>query len=166
MDATSFYGIEVPELEVCWSPNEGGASLKKITAVGLDLAKAVFQVHGVDEQGHAVLRKSLRRSQLATFFSQLPPCLIGMEACSGAHHWARKPQALGHEVRLVPPQYVKPYVKTNKTDAADAQAICEAMGRPGMRFVPVKTVEQQAILAVHRAREGGTTLYLRGWEGG
>lgn len=128
--------------------------MKKITAVGLDLAKTVFQVHGADEDGRAVLRKQLRRGQVAEFFSQLPPCLVGMEACGSAHHWARKLQQMGHQVRLIAPQYVKPFVKRNKTDAADAEAICEAMQRPGMRFVAVKTGEQQAILSVHRARQG------------
>ena len=128
--------------------------MKKITAVGLDLAKAVFQVHGADEDGRAVLRKQLRRGQVAAFFSQLPACLVGMEACGSAHHWARKLREMGHEVRLMAPQYVKPFVKRNKTDAADAEAICEAMQRPGMRFVAVKTGEQQAILSVHRVRQG------------
>jgi transposase len=125
--------------------------------VGLDLAKTVFQVHGVDIAGQAVVRRRLARSQLLGFFGnsqllgffgKLPPCIVGMEACSSAHHWARELTRLGHEVRLIPPQYVKPYVKRNKTDAADAEAICEAVGRPNMRFVPIKTVEQQAVLAL------------------
>jgi transposase len=124
----------------------------KITTVGLDLAKSVFQVHGVDVRGKAMLRKQLKRSEMATFFANLPPCLIGMEACSSAHHWARKLTALGHEVRLMAPQFVKPYVKTNKNDRNDAEAICEAVARPTMRFVPVKTPEQQTVLALHRAR--------------
>ena len=124
----------------------------KITTVGLDLAKSVFQVHGVDARGKAVLRKQLKRSEMATFFANLPSCLIGMEACSSAHHWARKLEALGHEVRLMAPQFVKPYVKTNKNDRNDAEAICEAVARPNMRFVPVKTQEQQTVLALHRAR--------------
>jgi len=124
----------------------------KITTVGLDLAKSVFQVHGVDVRGKAMLRKQLKRSEMATFFANLPPCLIGMEACSSAHHWARKLVALGHEVRLMAPQFVKPYVKTNKNDRNDAEAICEAVTRPTMRFVPVKTSEQQTVLALHRAR--------------
>jgi transposase len=142
--------------------------VKKVTAVGLDLAKAVFQVHGADEDGRAVLRKTLRRGKVLEFFSQLPACVVGMEACSGAHHWARKLLQMGHQVRLIAPQYVKPYVKTNKTDSADAEAICEAMQRPGMRFVPVKTEEQQAILSVHRARQGfvdartATANHIRG----
>ncbi|MDM0037432.1 IS110 family transposase [Variovorax sp. J22G21] len=126
----------------------------KITTVGIDLAKNVFQVHGVDEHDKAVLRKQLRRDQMATFFVNLPPCVIGIEACSSAHHWARKLVAMGHTVRLKAPQFVKPYVKTNKNDAADAEAICEAVGRPNMRFVPVKNVEQQAVLALHRVRQG------------
>src|SRR3989442_6312046 len=126
----------------------------KITTVGLDLAKSVFQVHGVDARGKALLRKQLKRSEMLTFFANLPPCLIGMEACSSAHHWARKLTTLGHEVRLMAPQFVKPYVKTNKNDRNDAEAICEAVARPNMRFVPVKTPEQQTVLALHRARAG------------
>ena len=120
--------------------------------VGLDIAKNVFQVHGADATGRRVLRRRLRRGEVAAFFARLPPCLVGIEACPGAHHWARELQALGHEVRLIPPQYVKPFVKTNKTDAADAEAICEAVVRPTMRFVPVKTVEQQAATMLHRTR--------------
>ena len=116
----------------------------KITTVGIDLAKNVFQAHGVDEHGKAVLRKQIKRAQVAQFFANLPPCVIGMEACGSAHHWARKLQAFGHTVKLMAPQFVKPYVKTNKNDAADAEAICEAVRRPNMRFVSIKTVEQQA----------------------
>lgn len=126
----------------------------KITTVGIDLAKSVFQLHGVDGAGHTVIRKQVKRDQLAPFFANLPPCLIGMEACGSAHHWARKLQSLGHTVKLMAPQFVKPYVKTNKHDAADAEAICEAVRRPSMRFVPIKTIDQQAILALHRARQG------------
>jgi len=126
----------------------------KITTVGIDLAKNVFQVHGIDEHGKAVLKKQLRRDQMATFFVNLTSCLIGMEACGSAHHWARKLQSFGHTVRLMAPQFVKPYVKTNKNDAADAEAICEAVGRPNMRYVPVKNIEQQAVLALHRVRQG------------
>jgi transposase len=126
----------------------------QITTIGIDLAKAVFQVHGVDAHGKTVLKKQLKRTQVAEFFVNLPPCLIGMEACGSAHYWARKLQAFGHIVRLMAPQFVKPYVKTNKNDAADAEAICEAVTRPTMRFVPVKHVEQQAVLAVHRVRQG------------
>ena len=122
--------------------------------IGLDLAKQVFQIHGVDEHGKVVLRKQIPRQQLAAFFVNLPPCLVGMEACGSAHFWARKLMAQGHVVKLMAPQFVKPYVKGTKTDAADAEAICEAVSRPNMRFVPVKQTEQQAILAVHRARAG------------
>jgi len=125
-----------------------------ITQVGIDLAKVVFQVHGVDARGKEVLRKQLKRTQVMTFFAQLPACLIGMEACGSAHFWARKLTELGHTVKLIAPQFVKPYVKTNKNDAADAEAICEAVGRPNMRFVPIKNSEQQALLALHGARQG------------
>lgn len=126
----------------------------KITTVGIDLAKNVFQVHGIDERGAVMLRKQLRRDQMATFFVNLPSCVIGMEACGSAHHWARKLQGFGHTVRLMAPQFVKPYVKTNKNDVADAEAICEAVARPNMRFVPLKSVAQQAALALHRVRQG------------
>ncbi len=126
----------------------------KITTIGIDLAKHVFQVHGVDQRGKTVLKKQLKREQMAAFFANLPPCLIGMEACGSAHHWARKLQGFGHTVRLMAPQFVKPYVKTNKNDAADAQAICEAVARPHMRFVAIKNVGQQAVLALHRVRQG------------
>jgi transposase len=125
-----------------------------VTAVGIDLAKNVFQVHAVDARGKVVLRKQLRRAQVAGFFSNMPPCLIGMEACASAHHWGRTFERLGHTVRLMASQFVKPYVKTNKNDVADAEAICEAVGRHSMRFVPIKSVEQQAILSVHRVRQG------------
>lgn len=126
----------------------------KITTIGIDLAKTAFQVHGVDERGKAVLRKQLKRKDVAKFFANLEPCLIGMEACGSAHYWARKLSELGHAVRLMAPQFVKPYVKTNKSDRNDAEAICEAVARPNMRFVPVKTAEMQAVLAPHRARQG------------
>lgn len=126
----------------------------EFTTIGIDLAKHVFQLHGVDRAGNVVLRKQLRREQMAQFFVQLPACLIGMEACSGAHFWARKLQALGHRVRLMAPQFVKPYVKSNKNDAADAEAICEAVARPNMRFVAIKSPAQQAVLSLHRARQG------------
>lgn len=126
----------------------------QIEVVGIDLAKNVFQVHGVTRQGKAVLKRQLKRDQVVHFFANMSPCHIGMEACGGAHFWARKLQALGHTVRLMAPQFVKPYVKTNKTDAADAEAICEAVARPNMRFVPLKNAEQQALLALHRARQG------------
>ena len=126
----------------------------KITTIGLDLGKNVFQVHGVDERGKTALKKQLKRDQVAAFFANLPACLIGMEACGSAHHWARKLESFGHRVNLMAPQFVKPYVKTNKNDAADAEAICEAVARPTMRFVPIKNGEQQAVLALHRARQG------------
>lgn len=129
----------------------------KITTIGIDLAKNVFQVHGVDECGHVVLRKQVRREQLAAFMVNLPPCLVGMEACGSAHDWARKLQGFGHTVKLMSPQFVKPYVKSNKNDAADAEAICEAVTRPNMRFVPIKSVEQQAVLSMHRVRQGFVT---------
>jgi len=128
-----------------------------ITTVGIDLAKLVFQVHGVDARGKVALRKQLKRHQIVAFFAQMPPCLVGMEACGGAHFWARKLAELGHTVKLIAPQFVKPYVKTNKNDAADAEAICEAVGRPNMRFVPIKNTEQQALLGLHRARKGFVT---------
>jgi len=123
-----------------------------ISTIGLDLAKSAFQVHGVDENGAEVLVKRLHRKQMLAFFSKLSPCLIGVEACGTAHYWARTLAAMGHEVRLIPPSYVKAYVKCGKSDALDAEAICEAVQRPTMRFVPVKTVEQQSILMTHRAR--------------
>jgi transposase len=119
----------------------------------LDLAKSVFQVHAADRDGRPVVRKKLRRGQIHGFFAGLSPCLIGLEACASAHYWARELQALGHKVRLIPPQYVKPFVKRNKNDAADAEAICEALARPTMRFAAVKSAEQQAVLTLHRARE-------------
>lgn len=124
----------------------------KTIMIGLDIAKNVFQVHGVDETGQLVHRRQLRRSQLEGFFARLDPAVVGMEACGGAHHWARLFERLGHEVRLMPPAYVKPYVKRNKTDGRDAEAILEAMQRPTMRFVAVKSVDQQAVTALHRAR--------------
>ena len=125
-----------------------------ITRVGIDLAKTVFQVHGVDKRGKTVLRKQLKRAQLLEFFANLRRCVIGMEACGGAHYWARKLSSLGHEVKLMAPQLVKPYVKSNKNDRNDSEAICEALGRPNMRFVAIKNPEQQAVLSLHRVREG------------
>jgi transposase len=124
------------------------------TTIGIDLAKLVFQVHGVDVRGKVTLRKQLKRQQVVKFFTQMTPCLIGMEACGGAHFWARRLSDLGHTVKLIAPQFVKPYVKSNKNDAADAEAICEAVGRPNMRFVPIKNTEQQALLGIHRVRQG------------
>jgi transposase len=125
----------------------------QITTIGLDIAKHIFQVHAADAAGSVVLRKRLRRSQVLEFFAGLPGCLVGIEACASAHHWAREISALGHDVRLMPPQYVQPYVKRHKNDAADAEAICEAVTRPTMRFVPLKTSEQQSVLMLHRSRE-------------
>ena len=124
----------------------------KVSTVGLDLAKNVFQVHAIDDVGEVVVRRALRRRQVMPFFERLEPCLIGMEACGTSHFWAREIAALGHEVRLMPPAYVTPYVKRGKTDAGDAAAICEAVARPTMRFVAIKSPEQQAMLALHRAR--------------
>ncbi|HUT49654.1 MAG TPA: IS110 family transposase [Alphaproteobacteria bacterium] len=123
-----------------------------VITIGVDLAKTVFQIHGVDATGETVVRKQLRRRQVLPFFKKLAPCLVGMEACATAHHWARQLEALGHEVRLMPPRYVKPYVRRNKNDAADAEAICEAVTRPTMRFVAVKSAEQQSVLMLHRTR--------------
>ena len=134
------------------------ASVMDITTVGIDLAKNFFQIHGVNRHGKPLLRKQLRREQMEAFFANLPPCLVGLEACASAHHWARRIQAFGHTVRLMAPQFVKPYVKSNKNDAADAEAICEAVTRPSMRFVPIKNVEQQAVLSLHRASQGGDGL--------
>jgi transposase len=125
----------------------------EMTTIGLDIAKRVFQAHGVDASGKAVLRRKLGRAEVLGFFKGLSPCLVGIEACGTAHHWAREIRALGHEVRLMPASYVKPYVKRGKTDAADAEAICEAVTRPTMRFVPIKSAEQQAVLMLHRTRE-------------
>jgi transposase len=125
----------------------------QIVRIGLDLAKHVFEVHGVDAGDRVVLRKTLRRDAVAQFFSELPGCVVGIEACSGAHYWAKVLTDLGHEVRLIAPQFVKPYVKSNKNDRNDAEAICEAAGRPSMRFVPVKSSEQLTLQAVHRIRQ-------------
>jgi transposase len=126
--------------------------MTKISTIGLDLAKNVFQLHGVDASGRVVLKRQLRRGAVEKFFAQLPPCLVGMEACGSAHHWARVISRYGHEVRLMPPAYVKPYIKRNKNDGRDAEGICEAVTRPTMRFVAVKSIEQQATLAVHGTR--------------
>src|SRR6201987_3958009 len=133
------------------------SQMQTITTVGLDIAKSVFQVHCVDANGDVVLRRQLKRRYVLAFFQKLPPCLVGIEACASSHHWSRQLQALGHTVRLMPPAYVKPYVKRQKNDAADAEAICEAVTRPNMRFVPTKTPEQQSCLTLHRTRH----LFIR-----
>jgi transposase len=125
-----------------------------ITTIGFDIAKNVFQLHGVDANGKTVLRKQLKRNQVLAFFANLSPCRVGLEACSGAHYWARELIKLGHDACLISPQFVKPYVKGNKNDANDAEAICEAVGRPTMRFVPIKSIEQQDIQMLHRVRSG------------
>src|SRR6202451_3554068 len=131
--------------------------MQTITTIGLDIAKSVFQVHGVDAEGNVVLRRQLKRRYVLAFFQKLPPCLVGIEACASSHHWSRELQALGHTVRLMPPAYVKPYVKRHKNDATDAEAICEAVTRPNMRFVATKTPEQQSCLTLHRTRH----LFIR-----
>src|SRR5690554_2845545 len=123
-----------------------------IATIGLDLAKNIFQVHGIDREGNIAVQRTLRRGDVANFFGKLPPCLVGIEACATAHHWAREIGRLGHTVRLMPPAYVKPYVKRNKKGMADAEAICEAVTMPNMRFVAVRTVTQQSILMLHRCR--------------
>ena len=127
--------------------------MEEVAIVGLDLAKNVFQVHGVKSTGAVAFRKQLRRAQVLSFFEASPACLVGIEACASAHHWARELRALGHEVRLMPPAYVKAYVRRGKTDAADAEAIAEAVTRPTMRFVAVKTKAQQAVLMLHKTRD-------------
>src|SRR6267143_7177716 len=132
--------------------------MRTITTIGLDIAKSVFQVHGVGANGDVVVRRQLKRRYVLSFFQKLPPpCLIGIEACASSHYWSRELQALGHSVRLMPPAYVKPYVKRQKNDAADAEAICEAVTRANMRFVPTKTLEQQSCLMLHRTRH----LFIR-----
>jgi transposase len=131
--------------------------MQTLTTIGLDIAKSVFQVHGVDAAGQVVIRRQLKRRFVLAFFQKLPPCLVGIEACASSHHWSRELQALGHTVRLMPPAYVKPYVKRQKNDATDAEAICEAVTRANMRFVPTKTPEQQSGLVLHRTRH----LFIR-----
>ena len=131
--------------------------MQAVTTIGLDIAKSVFQVHGIDAQGNVIVRRQLKRRYVLAFFQRLPPCLVGIEACASSHHWSRELQALGHTVRLMPPAYVKPYVKRQKNDAADAEAICEAVTRANMRFVATKTPEQQSCLMLHRTRH----LFIR-----
>ncbi len=131
--------------------------MQAVKTIGLDIAKSVFQVHGIDADGQLIVRRQLKRRYVLTFFAKLQPCLVGIEACASSHYWARALQALGHRVRLMPPAYVKPYVKRQKNDATDAEAICEAVTRPNMRFVEIKTVEQQSCLVLHRARH----LFIR-----
>src|SRR6202163_4399716 len=131
--------------------------MQTIMTIGLDIAKSVFQVHGVDAGGQVIVRRQLKRRYVLTFFQRLSPCLVGIEACGSAHHWSREPQALGHTVRWMPRAYVKPYVKRQKNDAADAEAICEAVTRANMRFVPTKSPEQQSGLVLHRTRH----LFIR-----
>src|SRR6202043_3442586 len=131
--------------------------MQAITTIGLDIAKSVFQVHGVDAEGNVILRRQLKRRYVLAFFQKLPPCLVGIEACASSHHWSRELQALGHTVLLMPPAYVKPYVKRHKNDAVDAEAICEAVTRANMRFVATKTPEQQSCLTLHRTRH----LFIR-----
>ena len=124
-----------------------------ITTIGIDIAKRIFQLHGIDKNGKVVLKKKLMRDQVLNYMANLPKCLVGIEACGGANYWGREITKLGHEVKLMAPQFVKPYVKTNKNDQADAEAICEAVSRPNMRFVPIKSVEQQDIISIHRLRQ-------------
>ena len=125
----------------------------EVSTIGVDIAKSVFQIHGVDAGGTVVIRRRVGRARVLEFFADLPPCLVGMEACATAHGWARELKKLGHDTRLMPPTYVKAYVKRGKNDAADAAAICEAVTRPSMRFVPIKNVEQQSVLMLHRTRD-------------
>jgi transposase len=131
--------------------------MQAVTTVGFDIAKSVFQVHGINGEGQVAIRQQLRRSRVLGFFKKLSPCVVGIEACASSHHWSRELQALGHTVRLMPPAYVKPYLKRQKNDATDAEAICEAVQRPSMRFVPTKTPDQQACLMLHRTRH----LFIR-----
>lgn len=132
--------------------NSATSEHRELKVLGIDLAKQSFQLHGVDERGHVVLRKKLNRNQFSAFIANLPPCLIGLEACGGAHYWVRELTKLGHSMRMIAPQFVKPYVKSNKNDAVDAEAICEAVQRPNMRFVPTKSIEQQDLQSLHRIR--------------
>lgn len=131
--------------------------MDKVSTIGIDIAKNVFQIHGIDDAGGIIIRRQLKRAQVLRFFAKLPSCLVGIEACATSHYWARELSKLAHDVRLMPPRYVKPYVKRNKNDAADAEAICEAVQRPNMRFVPIKSPEQQSVLMLHRTRQ----LFIR-----
>src|SRR6266581_1390958 len=151
-------GTRVPWMWVLIRPHDSEElPMQTITTIGLDIAKSVFQVHGIDAEGKVMLRRQLKRRYVLAFFQKLPPCLIGIEACASSHYWSRELQALGHSVRLMPPAYVKPYVKRHKNDATDAEAICEAVARPNMRFVATKTSEQQSCLTLHRTRH----LFIR-----
>src|SRR5258705_6362874 len=156
--ATSSTGTRVPWMWALLRLHDSEElSMQTVTTIGLDIAKSVFQVHGHDGAGQVVIRRQLKRRSVLAFFQKLPPCLVGIEACASAHHWSRELQALGHKVRLIPPAYVKPYVKRQKNDAADAEAICEAVTKANMRFVPTKTPEQQSGLVLHRTRH----LFIR-----
>jgi transposase len=155
----SFTGTSVPWL---WGAVNAPAirrsqSCEQLPTIGFDIAKSVFQVHGIDAEGKVIIRRKLKRRYVLAFFQKLPPCLVGIEACATSHHWSRELTALGHNVRLMPPAYVKPYVKRQKNDAADAEAICEAVTRTNMRFVETKTPEQQSCLMLHRTRQ----LFIR-----
>src|SRR6266516_1442333 len=142
----------------CLRPHDSEEqTMQAVTTIGLDIAKSVFQIHGVDAAGNVIVRRQLKRRYVLPFFQRLPPCLVGIEACASSHHWSRELKALGHTVRLMPPAYVKPYVKRQKNDAADAEAICEAVTRANMRFVETKTPEQQSCLMLHRTRH----LFIR-----
>ncbi len=136
--------------------------MQAVTTIGLDIAKSVFQVHGIDAEGKVLIRRQLKRRYVLAFFEKLQPCLVGIEACATSHHWSRDLKALGHTVRLMPPAYVKPYVKRQKNDAADAEAICEAVTRTNMRFVETKTSEQQSCLMLHRTRQLFITILVPG----
>jgi len=152
MDSPSPTASQCAKLEFVHHQLRRGREMKNITRIGLDIAKNIFQVHAVDEDGHTVHSKAIKRNKLLEYFALCGPCYVGIEACASAHYWAREMGKLGHDVRLIAAQFVIPYRKSGKNDANDAEAICEALSRPNMRFVPVKTVEQQAILSVHRTR--------------
>ena len=149
----SFHSASKCHIGSSCNHQQGGTPMKDVTVIGLDLAKRVFQVHGVDQHGHVTVQKRLTRSEVLPWFNRLEPCLVGIEACATAHYWARELGKLGHQVKLIPPAYVKPYVRRQKNDRADAAAICEAVSRPSMRFATAKTIEQQAVQILHRSRE-------------